>query len=127
MFIDRWYTTIIRLKKWCSRKSNAKVGRTIRNFQYIIHHESIPGRGKGFFLYPLCPDRFWGPPASCLMVTGGPFPGGKALPWRDSDHSPPSSAEVGNEYDLYLLSPQAPPWRVVGQVLFITKCFVAKS
>jgi hypothetical protein len=24
---------------------------------------SIPGRGKGFFLYPLCPDRLWGPPS----------------------------------------------------------------
>jgi hypothetical protein len=40
--------------------------------------------------------------ASCPMGTGGPFPGGKALPGRDADHSPPSS-EVKNEY-LYLLS-----------------------
>jgi hypothetical protein len=31
------------------------------------------------------------------MGTGGPFPGGKARPWRDADHSPPSSAEVENE------------------------------
>jgi hypothetical protein len=29
------------------------------------------------------------------------------------DNSPPSSAEVKEEYELYLLSPQAPPWRVV--------------
>jgi hypothetical protein len=29
--------------------------------------------------------------------TGGPFPGGKARPGRDADHSPPSSAEVMNE------------------------------
>jgi hypothetical protein len=36
-------------------------------------------------------------PASCTMGTGGPFPGGKARPGRDSDHSPPSSAEVVNE------------------------------
>jgi hypothetical protein len=36
-------------------------------------------------------------PASCTMGTGGPFPGGKALPWRDANHSPPSSAEVNNE------------------------------
>jgi hypothetical protein len=33
-------------------------------------------------------------PASC---TGGPFPGSKARPGRDADHSPPSSAEV--EYE----------------------------
>jgi hypothetical protein len=36
------------------------------------------------------------------------------LPGRDADHSPPSSAEVVNEQELYLLSPQAPPWRVAG-------------
>jgi hypothetical protein len=27
-------------------------------------------------------------PASCLMGTGGPFPGGKGRPGRDADHSP---------------------------------------
>jgi hypothetical protein len=36
-------------------------------------------------------------PASCPMGTGSPFPGGKARPGRDADHSPPSSAEVVNE------------------------------
>jgi hypothetical protein len=36
-------------------------------------------------------------PASCTMGTGGPFPGDKALPGRDADHSPPSSAKVVNE------------------------------
>jgi hypothetical protein len=35
-------------------------------------------------------------PASCTMGTGSPFPGGKARPGRDADHSPPSSAEVVN-------------------------------
>jgi hypothetical protein len=28
---------------------------------------------------------------------GGPFPGNKARPGRDADHSPPSSAEAENE------------------------------
>jgi hypothetical protein len=55
-------------------------------------------------------------PASCAMGTGGPFPGGKARPGRDADHSPPSSAEVKNEQELYLLSPQTPPWRVAGSL-----------
>jgi hypothetical protein len=32
-------------------------------------------------------------PASCPMGTGGPFPGVKAQPGRDADHSPPYSAE----------------------------------
>jgi hypothetical protein len=36
-------------------------------------------------------------PASYPMGTGGPFPGGKARPGRDADHSPTSSAEVKNE------------------------------
>jgi hypothetical protein len=44
-------------------------------------------------------------PASCTMGTRGPFPGGKARPGRDGDHSPPSSAEVVNEYELYIPSP----------------------
>jgi hypothetical protein len=35
--------------------------------------------------------------SSCTMGTGGPFPGGKARPGRDADHSPPSSVEVKNE------------------------------
>jgi hypothetical protein len=33
------------------------------------------------------------------------FPRGKARPGRDADHSPPSSAEVVNEQELYILSP----------------------
>jgi hypothetical protein len=36
-------------------------------------------------------------PASCPMGTECPFPGGKARPWPDANHSPPSSAEVENE------------------------------
>jgi hypothetical protein len=36
-------------------------------------------------------------PDSCTMGTGGSFPGGKARPGRDADHSPPSSAEVVND------------------------------
>jgi hypothetical protein len=36
-------------------------------------------------------------PASCPTGTGGPFPGAKARPGRDVDHSPTSSAEVENE------------------------------
>jgi hypothetical protein len=57
-------------------------------------------------------------PASCPVGTGGSFPGGKARPRRDADHSPPSSAEVKYEYELYLLSRHAPPWPVVGQLYF---------
>jgi hypothetical protein len=66
---------------------------------------SIPDRSKGFSSN-LCPDRLWGPPSLLYNGYRGPFPGGKARPGRDADHSPPSSAEVVNE-ELYLLSPRA--------------------
>jgi hypothetical protein len=36
-------------------------------------------------------------PASCTTITGGRFPGAKARPGRDIDHSPTSIAEVVNE------------------------------
>jgi hypothetical protein len=36
-------------------------------------------------------------PASYQTGIGGPFPGVKARPGRDADHSPPSSAEVKYE------------------------------
>jgi hypothetical protein len=54
----------------------------------LDYRGSVPGRGKEFFLTPLCPDRLWSPPACCTMGTGGAFPGSKARPGRDSDHSP---------------------------------------
>jgi hypothetical protein len=37
-------------------------------------------------------------PASYPMDPGGPFPGGKARPGNEADHSPPSSAEVKNAW-----------------------------
>jgi hypothetical protein len=58
---------------------------------------SIPGRGESF-PSSLCVQTGSGAhPASCTMGTGGPFPGAKARPGRDADHSPSSSAEVENE------------------------------
>jgi hypothetical protein len=58
-------------------------------------------------------------PASYLMGTGGYVPGCKARPGRDADHASPSSAEVKYEWELYLLSPHAPLWRVAGQLYFL--------
>jgi hypothetical protein len=79
---------------------------------------SIPGRAESSLasasrpvLGPTQPPIQW--------VPGGPFPGGKARPERDADHLSPSSAEVMNEKELYLPSPQASPWRVAGQ-LYLT-------
>jgi hypothetical protein len=51
---------------------------------------SIPDRREGLFLYPL---RRTGS-GTRTMGSGGSFPGGKVRPWRDADHSLPSSVEV---------------------------------
>jgi hypothetical protein len=55
------------------------------------------------------------------MGTGVLSPGGKARPGRDADHSPPSSAKVKNELELYFLSSLAPAWRVPEQLYFTYK------
>jgi hypothetical protein len=34
---------------------------------------SIPGRDKGFFLWPLCPDQLWGPPSLLSNGYSGGF------------------------------------------------------
>jgi hypothetical protein len=71
--------------------------------------------GEKDFSSTLCVQSSCGAqPASCPVGTGLPLAMGKARPGRDTDHSPPSSAEVMNELELYHLSPQTPPWRVVG-------------
>jgi hypothetical protein len=79
--------------------------------------EVLSPAGAKNFSCSLCVQTSSGAhPASCTMGTGGPFPGATARPGRDADHSPLSSAEVENRQKLYLLSPQAPSWRVVGQL-----------
>jgi hypothetical protein len=55
-------------------------------------------------------------PASYTMGTGGLFPVCKERPGRDADHSPPFSAEVKYEKELYLLSPNVPTWHVARQL-----------
>jgi hypothetical protein len=63
-------------------------------------------------------------PPSYSKGTGDPFPGCKARPGRDADHSPPSSTEVKNDLALYRLSPQAPSWSVVGLIVLGLKQFI---
>jgi hypothetical protein len=53
--------------------------------------------GADFSSSPCVQTGFGAHPASYPMGTRGSYPGGKARPGRDADHSPPSSAEVKNE------------------------------
>jgi hypothetical protein len=54
---------------------------------------SIPGRGKRLSSSAQRPGRLWGPPYP--MDTGASSPGVKR-PGRETDHTPPSSAEMKN-------------------------------
>jgi hypothetical protein len=57
----------------------------------------FPAEAKRIFLLVRVQTGFGVYLAYCKMGTGGPFPGSKARPVFDDDHSPPSSAEVENE------------------------------
>ena len=62
---------------------------------------SNPGGGE---IFRTCPDRPWGP--TSLLYNGyRVFPGGKELPGRDADPSPPSSAVGYERVELYVYSP----------------------
>jgi hypothetical protein len=58
---------------------------------YILHFK--------FLIFPLAPNQSKSEahPAFYPMSTGGPFPGSKARPGRDADHSLISTAEVKNK------------------------------
>ena len=56
-------------------------------------------------------------PASHTKGTGS-FPGVK-LPRRGVDHQTPSSPEVKERVELYLYSPSAPSWSVLGRILLL--------
>jgi hypothetical protein len=78
---------------------------------------SDPRQSRREFSSSLCVQTGSGVcPASYPMGTRGPFPGAKVRPGHNANHSPPSTAKAKNEDELYLFSPQAPPWRVVGQL-----------
>jgi hypothetical protein len=55
----------------------------------------FPGGGWEFFSSPpLCPERLWGPPSLLSNEYRGSLSLGIKRPGRETDHSPPSSAEV---------------------------------
>jgi hypothetical protein len=58
---------------------------------------SIPGRGKGFFSISQRPDRLWGPPSLPSRGYRELFPPGVKRQGRETDRSPPSSAEAKDD------------------------------
>jgi hypothetical protein len=60
---------------------------------------------------PPRPAQLWGPPSLLSNGYQGSFLGGKKAVGRETDHSPPSSAEIKVCVELYLHSPNTPSWR----------------
>jgi hypothetical protein len=80
----------------CERGSSGSIVSNYGLDDRVIEVRS-PTRAEDFSFGPCVQTGSGAHPASYPMGTGGPFPGGKARPGRDADHSPPSSAEVKNE------------------------------
>jgi len=77
---------------------------------YRLHSPGIePQWGARFSAHP---DWPWGPPS--LLYNGYQvFPGGKERPGHEANHSPPSSAEVLEEYSYT----STPIWATTGPVM----------
>jgi hypothetical protein len=65
-------------------------------------------RGLGIFLFT---TAALGPTQRPIQWVPGTLFLGVKRPGREADHSPPSSAEVKECMELYLHSPNIPPWR----------------
>jgi hypothetical protein len=65
----------------------------------------------GIFLFTTASRTALGPTQPPIQWVPGALSLGVKRPGRGSDHSPPSSAEVKECVELYLHSPNTPPWR----------------
>jgi hypothetical protein len=79
---------------------------------------SNPG---GSEIFRTCLDRLWGPPS--LLYNGyRVFPGGKVRSGRAADPSPPSSAEVMEEWSYTSTHPLGHTRPVTGLLYLTTIC-----
>jgi len=60
---------------------------------------------SNFISSPEPPDRLWSPNPPPIQWVRGSFPGGVESPGREADNSPPSCAEVKNEWNSTSASP----------------------
>jgi hypothetical protein len=70
----------------------------------------FPAGAGNFSLHHRVQNGSGAHPASYPMGARGSSPG-DMWPGRETDHSPPSSAEVKECVELYLHSPNTPSWR----------------
>jgi hypothetical protein len=84
-----------------------------------------PAEANGFFLYPLCPDRLWGPPSLLYNGYRGSFPRGVTLTthphlvpeWVGAIHLlPPAPPYVCFATDAKLIYPK---WTIPFQVFLL--------
>jgi hypothetical protein len=77
-----------------------------------------PAEVKGFFLYPLCPDRL------CTMGTRGPFPGAKARPGRDADRGREWVGAIPLPWSAFVARSGTAIYSVVRETSYLErKCF----
>jgi hypothetical protein len=67
--------------------------------------------GLGIFLFTTASRPALGPTQPHIQWVPGALSLGVKRPGREANHSPPSSAEVKEWLELYLYSPNTPPWR----------------
>jgi hypothetical protein len=67
-------------------------------------------RGLGIFLFTTASRKALAPPQPPIQWVPGAVSIGVKRLRREADHSPPSSAEVKEQVELYLHSPNTPSW-----------------
>jgi hypothetical protein len=67
--------------------------------------------GLGIFLFTTASRTALGPTQPPIQWVPGALSLGVKRPGREADHSPPSSTEVKECLELYLLSVNTPSWR----------------
>jgi hypothetical protein len=88
---------------------------SVQRLSYGLNNpSSSPGKSKSFYIPPKRPESLWVPPRILLNERRDYLPEIKWLECKVS-HSPPSSAEVKNEWS-YTTSPSMSSWHGQGQL-----------